>query len=1471
MSSHRLIGEPRGPLLVIVVANPASNAPSSAALDSIKSALRPFDHLVHFGLGEVHRSKASRELSIGPDQLEEVLSSAQGRFEAAVVLHDDVVLARQSLDMLAEALLGSDALAVGPVSNLAAGNQARPEAFYKTDRRHVGDFAMAWRVERGQGLKQVAALDSFCVAVRVEAAKPVIEASAGLAASGVLGADDLRGRLGLRQDCFVHHEGWHPQDLGSEGRPPTAHEEGPCLVSACLIVKDEEDRLASCLESISDIADQIVVYDTGSTDSTPTLARSLGAEVIEGYWDDDFARARNEALSHCKGAWILWVDADEQLVGEIRALRPLLWRSADKEAFALSIENLTGSGVESQMIHVAVRIFRRSLGHWWGRLHEQVWTLDDRRPLEATHLDLVRIRHFGYMQSAMEGRNKAERNLRLARQAVEDSASQPPDQRAYAMMNLARSLVMAGDPTEAVTWARQAIELSPPPYIAELAFRTIVDCLGALGRYEEALSELERFRRTSSSPAVVLVSEAGLRLRMGEPEAALACLDQLKEETRDNLGIVWGPHQLAAIRAKALSATGRFSEAADALLGALRAAGHLDLHLGELAYYLRQAQRSLDEIPPAIPTDKVVLFLAQARQLSAEEGEPILDACWRAWNQDRRLALATLAAAVGLVAFGPLERALEWSARARGLGLADACPLLAAARNPHLAPIERARAAAVAFASFKDPKAKDELAARISELRGPDRDRFRAELVLLCPNLTKAPHGAPPAPQRPLVESKPTGTRPKSTIRAQILQLAARSPSQVGLAWLGEPTDQDHGARYLWEELARGWSAADAEATIAAWNASWDRTSIPHRFSYEIAIAWEMPENLSRLEWADEVWVPSTWAAGLTRAFGGEPKLIRPGLQSQAFGSARHARGELLVLEVDAQPAHLASTMSLARALIARRPGLEVALLERSASRRGSWGDLEGPLEASRQEKAPIELAPGIQVAADSLRSKLFERALAFASLSQPAWWWPALAEAIAAGVAVVVAQAGVAEELAPRTGMLVPSYELREGSDRVHPDPDSVAEAILKAISDPVRCAEAAEAAAEEARQQLEWSEVARQARRRLEEVAVSICHRRPRTPSPLRLRWVGDVLANHSLAKVNREICSRLAKAGWIDLEVFTEEVPFRSPRRNQRLSELANSLGSLTTPEVEVRHVWPPRLGASEANSLVIIQPWEFGSLPVGWVSAIRAVAAQAWVPTRWLAERYIESGIPPSLVRVVPNGVDTGLYRPEGKRFCFAKPARFRFLFVGGTIWRKGIDGLIDTYLGSFGPKDDVCLVIKSFGGTSFYRNSNLDARIRALADDPDAPKIELIEEELDEEAMAQLYRSCDVLIHPYRGEGFGLPVAEAMASGLPVVVTGAGATSDFVDADCGWLLGAARRPLGGVEGAGPAAGRGYWYLEPNWSELRDLLRALPGLGDELARRGRRGAERIRNSFTWDHAVKAAEEALGGLVGQRAASA
>lgn len=360
----------------------------------------------------------------------------------------------------------------------------------------------------------------------------------------------------------------------------------------------------------------------------------------------------------------------------------------------------------------------------------------------------------------------------------------------------------------------------------------------------------------------------------------------------------------------------------------------------------------------------------------------------------------------------------------------------------------------------------------------------------------------------------------------------------------------------------------------------------------------------------------------------------------------------------------------------------------------------------------------------------------------------------------------------------------------------------------------------------------------------------------------WEGSQFVYHSLAHINRELCLQLTQRDDVDLSIrpyephqFDASVDPRFARLESRMHADAQRPAA-----VHVRHQWPPSFTPPSSGAWVMIQPWEFGGIPADWVAPMRDQVDEVWVPSTWVRECYIRSGVPGDRVRVIPNGLDLKTYQPEGRRFRLRTRKTFKFLFVGGTIGRKGIDILLETYARTFTANDDVCLVIKAAGADGAYRGSTIEAALQQIRANPDAPEIEYLTDNLSDQQVASLYRSCDVLVHPYRGEGFGMPIAEAMACGLAPIVTGYGAALDFCDADTAYLIPAREVGLS-AEGIGlAAASPGYWWAEPDRAELARLMRHVVSHPAERRAVGLRARARML-AHDWSR--------IGDMVGERLA--
>src|SRR5262249_60244575 len=95
-----------------------------------------------------------------------------------------------------------------------------------------------------------------------------------------------------------------------------------------------------------------------------------------------------------------------------------------------------------------------------------------------------------------------------------------------------------------------------------------------------------------------------------------------------------------------------------------------------------------------------------------------------------------------------------------------------------------------------------------------------------------------------------------------------------------------------------------------------------------------------------------------------------------------------------------------------------------------------------------------------------------------------------------------------------------------------------------------------------------------------------------------------------------------------------------------------------EVHVRHAWPPNFTAPPEGRLVIMQPWEFGSLPQSWIAGLNDSAAEVWAYSRFVRDSYVASGIPAQRVHVVPLGVDVDRFRAEAPSLALRSKRRVR---------------------------------------------------------------------------------------------------------------------------------------------------------------------------------------------------------------------
>lgn len=194
-------------------------------------------------------------------------------------------------------------------------------------------------------------------------------------------------------------------------------------VSACLIVRDEEENLPLCLEALAPWVDEICVLDTGSADRSAEVAAERGAKVGRFEWCDDFAAARNACLELSSCGWVLTVDADELLDPESGpALRAAI-QAENAQAYLVWLDNLerVEAGRRPALSSVALpRLHRNRPEIRWARpVHESI--MESLLALGVHELEHsgLRLVHSGYLPEVVRAKKKRERNLEILRRRRE--------------------------------------------------------------------------------------------------------------------------------------------------------------------------------------------------------------------------------------------------------------------------------------------------------------------------------------------------------------------------------------------------------------------------------------------------------------------------------------------------------------------------------------------------------------------------------------------------------------------------------------------------------------------------------------------------------------------------------------------------------------------------------------------------------------------------------------------------------------------------------------------------------------------------------------------------------------------------------------------------------------------------------------------------------------------------------------------
>lgn len=242
------------------------------------------------------------------------------------------------------------------------------------------------------------------------------------------------------------------------------------MISVCIIVKNEQENIEKCLLELQKTGFEIVVVDTGSTDHTKEVAQKYTDKVYDFEWCDDFAKAKNYAISKATYDYVMIIDSDEFVEQiDISALKELI-KTRPYDVGRIRRRNIfTRQGLVNENQEWINRIFLKTKFHYEGSIHEQVTPLYGNS--YQTYQAPVVIRHSGYDLTEGQRKKKSKRNITLLEKELtllkrkEDHGSDRTSQIPYVLYQLGKSYYMAQEYEKAVEYFSEALSYDLNPHL----------------------------------------------------------------------------------------------------------------------------------------------------------------------------------------------------------------------------------------------------------------------------------------------------------------------------------------------------------------------------------------------------------------------------------------------------------------------------------------------------------------------------------------------------------------------------------------------------------------------------------------------------------------------------------------------------------------------------------------------------------------------------------------------------------------------------------------------------------------------------------------------------------------------------------------------------------------------------------------------------------------------------------------------
>jgi len=370
------------------------------------------------------------------------------------------------------------------------------------------------------------------------------------------------------------------------------------------------------------------------------------------------------------------------------------------------------------------------------------------------------------------------------------------------------------------------------------------------------------------------------------------------------------------------------------------------------------------------------------------------------------------------------------------------------------------------------------------------------------------------------------------------------------------------------------------------------------------------------------------------------------------------------------------------------------------------------------------------------------------------------------------------------------------------------------------------------------------------------------------MNIEVVGKFYDNHSLTIINRNLALAFNEMEGINLFITPLDDYNPSAKVDKEIVRKIKNIASKeldgnSYPEIQIRHTYPPvwQWPVSEKTKIIYIQPWEYPKIPFEWQYKWETFADHVIVPSNYIRDIAVRGGMNPQRITTVPNGYNDKVFNKDASPLTKygINPDKFNFVYVGNSQWRKGLDLLINAWHSCFKSYDNARLIIKD--NPQIYGKNNVLNEIVKMQYKTGCAKVIYIDDPLTDEEMAGLYTASKVVVHPYRAEGFGMHIQEAVACGCVPIVPDKGPHQDFIPENIGLRIGTAPKAIDitSPEVFAQKPGDSFTMMsshtftnEPDGQALKKALQWIYHSHDKKAQF--EAVANLENNNTWENVAK-----------------